>query len=34
MEKDAKAFDIFEREQAVYDLAIQHVLEIKAGATV
>lgn len=32
MEKDIHAFDIFEREQTIYDSAVQHVLEIKAGA--
>lgn len=34
MEKDIQAFDIFEREQAVYDSAVQQVLEIKAGTPV
>lgn len=34
MEKDVQNFDIFQREQAVYDSAVQQVLGIKAGAPV
>lgn len=34
MKKNAEDFDIFEREQAIYDAVTQHVLEIKAGAPV